>query len=429
MFYSGYYFSEYTVAMLFTLAMALTVVFMLWKRRASKGAIFIMLIEIVVIEWAITGALKAAATTVAAKYFWVSCTYLAVTTTPPLFFLFALSFSNMERFISTRNVILLFLIPAATILLAFTNSFHQLIWTGIHVNPVNYSVSFQYGPFFWVLLVYVYLIMSSGILLVFYSFYQYSQYYRHQVLLISMAALAPLAGNIIYIFHLSPIKGVDWTPVGVGLSGFLLAVGLYRYKLFDLIPVARTTLMETMGDGIMVIDPLHRLVDINTAMKDMIGDSVILKPGVPINDALIGWPALLHCIENGGQGQHREVPAWEQNTNGFFDVKITGLFDKKNAYSGSIIVLRDISERKRLEEEHRELIGELGAALQHVKTLHGLLPICANCKKIRDDGGYWHAVETYVRDHSNADFSHCFCPDCLEKLYPEFTERDNKSGD
>jgi PleD family two-component response regulator len=61
---------------------------------------------------------------------------------------------------------------------------------------------------------------------------------------------------------------------------------------------------------------------------------------------------------------------------------------------------------------------ELEVALANVKTLSGLLPICANCKKIRDDGGYWHIVEEYIRSHSNANFSHGICPDCMHDLYP-----------
>jgi GAF domain-containing protein len=66
------------------------------------------------------------------------------------------------------------------------------------------------------------------------------------------------------------------------------------------------------------------------------------------------------------------------------------------------------------------LVHELREALAQVKTLRGLLPICANCKKVRDDQGYWHSVEVYVRDHSEAEFSHAICPECMKKLYPWF---------
>jgi AmiR/NasT family two-component response regulator len=71
----------------------------------------------------------------------------------------------------------------------------------------------------------------------------------------------------------------------------------------------------------------------------------------------------------------------------------------------------------------RRLNAELEAALAQVKTLRGLLPICAACKKIRDDKGYWHQVEVYIRDHSEAEFSHGICPDCARRLYPDYIDR------
>jgi YesN/AraC family two-component response regulator len=74
--------------------------------------------------------------------------------------------------------------------------------------------------------------------------------------------------------------------------------------------------------------------------------------------------------------------------------------------------------------ELRRLNAELEAALAQVKTLSGLLPICASCKKIRDDRGYWQRVEVYIRDHSDADFTHGICPDCAMQLYPQVYEED-----
>lgn len=82
----------------------------------------------------------------------------------------------------------------------------------------------------------------------------------------------------------------------------------------------------------------------------------------------------------------------------------------------------DLGERRRMEAEREKLIAELQEALARVRTLSGLLPICAWCKKVRDDRGYWHQVEVYVRDHSDADFSHSICPDCYKRLYPDLYE-------
>ena len=78
----------------------------------------------------------------------------------------------------------------------------------------------------------------------------------------------------------------------------------------------------------------------------------------------------------------------------------------------------DITERKQAENERERLIYELKQALTKVKTLSGMLPICASCKKIRDDKGYWNQIETYIKNHSEADFTHSICPDCRSRLYP-----------
>jgi PAS domain S-box-containing protein len=88
-------------------------------------------------------------------------------------------------------------------------------------------------------------------------------------------------------------------------------------------------------------------------------------------------------------------------------------------------ILQDITQRKKMEEEREKLILELQDALANIKTLSGLVPICASCKKIRDDKGYWNQLEQYIMDHSDAKLSHGICPDCAKKLYPEFFDKLN----
>ncbi len=107
---------------------------------------------------------------------------------------------------------------------------------------------------------------------------------------------------------------------------------------------------------------------------------------------------------------------------GFLIITTIYLLEKRES---KILVLanlaqqREINERKRAERERAKLIHELQEALNKVKTLSGLLPICASCKKIRDDNGYWNQIEVYIRDHSEAEFSHSLCPDCAEVMVSE----------
>ena len=89
----------------------------------------------------------------------------------------------------------------------------------------------------------------------------------------------------------------------------------------------------------------------------------------------------------------------------------------------------ELAERKRIEAEREKLIADLQDALDSIKTLNGLLPICASCKKIRDDQGYWQQIESYIRDHSEAEFTHGLCPDCAEKAFSEIRKMKGPAPD
>jgi len=97
----------------------------------------------------------------------------------------------------------------------------------------------------------------------------------------------------------------------------------------------------------------------------------------------------------------------------------------KGQIDGQLVAraVRYAIERSRLQIEQTRLIHELETALTRVKTLQGLLPICASCKKIRDDKGYWNQIESYLREHTNADFTHGICPECSRRLYAGFMDR------
>ncbi len=111
--------------------------------------------------------------------------------------------------------------------------------------------------------------------------------------------------------------------------------------------------------------------------------------------------------------------AYARNSKGQkFPVEVTTSTCRADRERFVTIVVRDITARKKTEADRENLIYELQLALEKVKTLSGLLPICASCKKVRNDSGYWQQIESYVSEHSDADFSHCICPECREKLYP-----------
>ena len=105
-----------------------------------------------------------------------------------------------------------------------------------------------------------------------------------------------------------------------------------------------------------------------------------------------------------------------------YHIRIHKMLDESEKFTGSVVMLTDITLRKLLEDEKETLIGNLEKSLDEIKTLQGIVPICSHCKKIRDTEGYWNQVETYVSKHTGAQFSHSICEHCLVKYFPEFQD-------
>jgi two-component system cell cycle sensor histidine kinase/response regulator CckA len=155
--------------------------------------------------------------------------------------------------------------------------------------------------------------------------------------------------------------------------------------------------------------------------KEMVGrTSAILSPPYRPEEL----PQFYEKIKRGEQIKRYETVRLRKDGVAI-DVSLTlsPIRDTAGNVIGVSAIERNISERKHEEAEHLKLIDELTVALAGIKTLRGLLPICASCKRIRDDRGYWERVESYIERHSEAEFTHGICPDCLHHLYPEYSAK------
>lgn len=165
---------------------------------------------------------------------------------------------------------------------------------------------------------------------------------------------------------------------------------------------------------IVVVDSQGRVVKSNTAKKRSggrlpgIGD--IMYRDYASRHKIDMYEQLMDAMATGTIRRFSEQP---------YDDKILSITIAPFP-QGAIIISEDISEQKRVERDRERLIGELRRALDEVETLRGLLPICASCKKIRDDNGYWNHIEVYFSSRSQVDFTHTLCPDCIRRLYPDY---------
>ncbi len=388
-----------------------------------------MLIMLAVTEWSWANVLQLVSPDLSVKIFWVKVQYLGIVTLPPAMLIFALQYSGREKWLTRRNLALLAIAPSITILLVWTNEAHRLIWVKHWLDtsgPFSLEAS-VHGPGFWGWMAVGYLYFLTGTVLLVQSFIRSARLYRKQVLVLLIGLATPWLGNGLYLFGLSPWPHLDLTPIGFTVTGLALAWGLFRFRLSDIVPVARDSVFEGLNDdAVIVLDPDDRLVDLNPAAQSLVGRSASEVIGRPAAEVFADQPEMIGMIDRGlaASQTQAEVCLVRGEDRRHYELHLSPLKDRRSRRRGRLLVLRDISQRKRAEEERERLIARLQEALDKVKTLSGLLPICASCKKIRDDQGYWQQIEVYIRDRSEAEFSHSLCPECAKKLYPDHYKGD-----
>jgi PAS domain S-box-containing protein len=186
------------------------------------------------------------------------------------------------------------------------------------------------------------------------------------------------------------------------------------------------TLMNNIPDFIYFKDRDSRFIRISKALAQLFGLS---DPAQAVGKTDFDFFTPEHArqafedeqaiMRTGQPLTMEERETWANRPDTWVSTTKVPLHDEAGNAIGTFGISRDITERKRAEAERERLIGELRDALANVKTLGGLLPICASCKKIRDDKGYWNQIESFVRDHTEAEFSHGICPDCMRTIYPD----------
>jgi len=192
-------------------------------------------------------------------------------------------------------------------------------------------------------------------------------------------------------------------------------------------------LYESAGDAIFILDTeggkAGQIISANKAAADMHGYTAgeLLTLNIRDLDTLDAAKDAPKRIERMLKGEWLKTEMTHRKKDGtVFPVEVNaGLLELEN-HKYILAFDREITERKLAEQEREELVLNLQEALDNVKTLRGLLPICAWCKKVHDDKGYWKKVETYIEEHSDALFTHSMCPECLKKKDPELYEKLSK---
>jgi signal transduction histidine kinase len=247
--------------------------FLAWQRRSVNCAKELALLMIASGFWAFWIIFETASQSVDLKIFWSKLEYFGAVSAPVLYFIFVLRFTGKGRFISTKNILLLFIIPVVTLLFALTNGQHYLIWSGFSsISEKTNIMEYYHGIWFWIgYLAYNYILFILSTYFLFYFIFYQKKVFRAQGFIIFFAGLCPWIASIFYLFGISPVSGIDLPPISIILSGSLFAFAILSTPFLDLVPVARERLVEVLPEGILVLDGQNRIIDINESALSFLG--------------------------------------------------------------------------------------------------------------------------------------------------------------
>lgn len=323
-----------------------------WINRKAAGATLFSLMMFILFEWGTSYIFELAGTDLQTKVFWEFMKFIGVVATPVAWLLFAFEYTGRKTWVNVRNIVVLSILPLATLIVLLTNDTHRLFRIERTLGFENGFTLLETvnGPWFWVHSGYTYLLIMIGLVMVIRTLLRWPPQYRGQMVWILLATLTPLIANIVTIFSLVPLE-IDLTPYAFTVTGVGMGYALFRHRFLDIAPIARDLVIGGMTDGMIVIDANSRIVDINHAAQTMIGLADITRPiGKSLADTLSQWPELIERYQGISEAKD-EISIGEADVKRWYELNLSTLKDENQSVIGQIITIRDITERKHAESQ------------------------------------------------------------------------------
>lgn len=325
-------------------------IYALLSQRVKGTASFILSMFVVTI-WSFCNALEMASIDFATKLFWANMQYFAYCYSPVTLLVMCMQFTGYDKLVHNRKVLWIAVVPTIIILLVWTDGLHGLIRYDMHMN---YSGLFpvidkKYGPAFYIHALYSHLLNILAWILLIKAVFFKNTVYRKQAIALLIGLSLIVIPNILYIIGFSPVERFDITPLFFGPAGMIIAWGIFRYKLFDVVPVARAAVIENMDAGVMVLDLLDRVLDINPALRRIVNYSVPKAPAGGIEEVCARIPELVKACTDRSI-THSEFTMDNDGVIKVYEAFLSPLTDHKGILIGRLAVIYDITQKKQEQQ-------------------------------------------------------------------------------
>jgi diguanylate cyclase (GGDEF)-like protein len=318
-----------------------------WPRRKQIGGFFFMAFCISVTVWLIASTVESFVVSQSTKILWSQISYFGFPLANPFLVLFLLTYIR-QREVTLRMTATILVIPILTIIAAWTNSYTGWLWSGFSQGSIENNVLiYNHGFWFWLHTIYMYIIFTGGVFYLLRAIILAPPPIRRQLLIILIGIMFPLISGTIYAFGWVPVEGLDITPTGLTFTGAFMAWALIRYQLLDLLPVARTALIEQLQDGVIVLDMTGRIADINRATQKLLGWDPKVMIGKNID---LTFPELPLLIYSTNRPLRRDFPL-PDSPGIILEFQSSSLFNQRKEEVGKLLVLRDVTSRNRAESD------------------------------------------------------------------------------
>lgn len=349
-----------TILYFISAAVAATLAFVTWRMKPERAGTWLAILIFMII-WTIGGIIENSLTDLHQKLTVITAVlYLGVAGVIYFWPIFAIIYSRHEKWLNKYTIILLAIVPVAHYIILNTNQWHHLFWTEIFLIEENGYLFFSgnFGIWFWVWVIYGYTAILCASLLLATSVIRAPRVYQGQALMLILGALFPLIANFLYFIGLNPIAPMDLSPVTFVFSGIFITIALLRFRLFDFTPIAHDLIFNGMTSGVLIIDLKGIVMDLNPAAESILSRDKNELVGQDIYTAFPAYEELLRQYET---ITNTRVEVTLGPNNPVFEVQIMPLTNRRGKLTGRIVLLYDITERKRTAAERDKLINELDA--------------------------------------------------------------------
>lgn len=329
-----------------------------WQQRPAPASTAFVVLMLGVAVWSFGSTLEVAGVDISTKLFWSKFQYLGIAPAPVALLAFTLQYStNRAGWVTRRTLALLGFIPLVTVLLAVTNEAHGLIWQETSLDDTGSFPALDVvpGAWFWIFVAYSYLSILAATILMVWIMVRSTHLYRRQAATILFGLLPPWIANALYISNLVPAP-IDLTLLAFTATGVILTWGLFRFKLFDIVPVARAAIVERMSDGVMVLDAQNRVVDMNQAARRILGLSATQAVGRKVTELFADRPGLVSFFQRMTEAQI-EIALGEEGRRHDYETRLSPLTSRAGNVTGWLAVFRDITARKEDERRYESLLA------------------------------------------------------------------------